>query len=74
MHHIYIPQKRNKKKILKEFSKKKKNHIPPHIAQRNKMRMIQISNWNNSSENTGSTFKYVQYPVYKTFKNENKKI
>ena len=33
MHHIYIPQKRNKKKILKEFSKKKKkNHIPPHIA------------------------------------------
>ena len=24
MHHIYIPQKRNKKKILKEFSKKKK--------------------------------------------------
>lgn len=25
MHHIYIPQKHNKKKILKEFSKKK-NH------------------------------------------------
>ena len=62
MHHTYIPQKRNKKKILKEFSKKKNTPI----VQRNKMRMIQISNWNNSSKKTGLTFKYILYPVNKT--------